>query len=224
MRDAQAHLVSGAKRAHRHDITTTEDGGRTVRLGEDLLHGAISGFRLKIALDNPVVRHFNQRFFHRLHKARQPSGAGVTLHRPWDHTNLAMTAFNQITACHITAFKGVIYDRIGKIGFGFAPIHHHHRNMAIFFEHGKQRFRVFRTHHQQTIYALLRHHGEVGLLLLEAVPRVAQNQRIAFLEAVLLNGFDDFRKVGGFAAGSQQANRFSVIHLQTACHRAWGIM
>ena len=187
-----------------------------MRLRQNLLHGAIAGLRLEIALDNPVIRHFNQRFFHRFHKARQTPGPGITFHWTWDHANFTMTAFYQIPTRHVTAFEGVINDRIGKVGFSFAPVHDDHRNMAVLFEHRKQRLRILRTHHQQTINALLRHHRQIGLLLFETVPCVTQNQRIAFLETVFLHGFDNFCEIGRFAAGRQQANRLGVIHLQAA--------
>ncbi|CNT89973.1 Uncharacterised protein [Salmonella enterica subsp. enterica serovar Bovismorbificans] len=84
-----------------------------------------------------------------------------------------MAALNQITTRHIAACKGVINHRVGKIGLRFTPVHHHHRNMAILFQHGKQRFWILRTHHQQAIHALLRHHGQVGALFFQVIPGVA---------------------------------------------------
>ncbi|SAE24138.1 Uncharacterised protein [Enterobacter cloacae] len=96
--------------------------------------------------------------------------------------------------------------------------------MAILFQHGKHRLRVFRTHDQQAVDALLRHHRQVSALFFNVVPRVAQNQGIAFLKAVFFNGFDDFSKVSRFTAGGQQANRFGVINLQATGDRTWRVV
>ena len=104
-------------------------------LGENLLHGAVAGFRLEITLYNPVFRDVNLRLFHRFHKTRQPACAGVTLQRAGDHADVAMAAFNQVASGDIAALEGVIDDRIGKVGFCLAPVHHHHRDMAILFQH-----------------------------------------------------------------------------------------
>ena len=86
--------------------------------------------------------------------------------------------------------------------------------MTILFEHRQQGLRVLGAHDQQAIHALLRHHRQIGALLFQIVPRVTQNQGIAFLKAVFLNGFDDLGKVGGLAAGGQQTNRFGVVDFQ----------
>ena len=86
--------------------------------------------------------------------------------------------------------------------------------MPILFKHRQYGFRVLGTHHQQAIHALLRHHGEIGSLFFNAVPRVAQNQGIAFLEAVFLYRFNDLSKIGRFAAGRQQTDRLGVVNLQ----------
>ena len=96
--------------------------------------------------------------------------------------------------------------------------------MAILFQHRQHGFRVLGTHDQQAIDALLRHHRQVGTLFFYAVPRVAQNQGIAFLEAVLLYRFYDLGKIGRFTAGRQQSNGFGVNNLEAARNRTWRIV
>ena len=96
--------------------------------------------------------------------------------------------------------------------------------MAVLFQHAEHRFRIFRTHNQQAVDALLRHHRQIGLLLFEIVPRIAQNQGIAFLETALFYGFNNLSEIGRFAAGGQQANRFGVINLQAASNGTGGIV
>ncbi|SAJ34403.1 DNA-binding transcriptional regulator [Enterobacter cloacae] len=158
LRDAQAEFIRRAERAHRHDVAAAEHRGRAMRLGDDLLHGAIARLRLEVALNNPVFRHGDQRLFHRFHETGQTASSGVTLQRTRDHANFTMTAFYQITPRHVAAFKGVINYGVGEVCARFAPVHDHHRNVAILFQHGKDRLRVFRTHYQQAVDALLRHH------------------------------------------------------------------
>ncbi len=214
LRHAQPHLVGGAKRAHRHDVAAAEDCGRARMLRENLLHSAIARLRLEVTLDYPVCRNIDLRFFHGFHKAGEATCTGVTFQRTWNDANIAMPAFNQVTTSHIAAFESIIDDRVGKVGFGFAPVHHYHWNMAILFQHWEQGFGIFGTHHQQAINAFLRHHWQISTLFLEVVPCVAKNQGIAFLEAVFLNGFDNLSKVGRFAAGCQQTNWFGVVDFQ----------
>ncbi len=189
-------------------------------LAEDLLHGAVAGLRLEVALNNPVFRHADMRLFHRLHEAGQSPRAGVALQRARDHADFAVTAFNQVTSGDIPALEGVIDHRIGKVGFGFAPVHHHHRNMAVLFQHAQDGIRIFRTHHQQTVDAFLRHHRQIGTLFFRVVPGVAEDQSIALLETALFHGLNNFSEIGGFATGRQQANRFCMIDFQAAGHRA----
>ncbi|CAM7823864.1 hypothetical protein ESCOMMO057M_04680 [Escherichia coli] len=224
LRDAQAHFISSTKCAHCHDIATTEDGSRAMRLRQDLLHGAITGFRFKVTLHNPAFRHLDHRFFHRLHKTGKAACAGVTFQRAGDDADFAVTAFNQITPGHVAAFERVINDRIGEVSFCFTPVHDHHWDMAILFQHRQQRLWVLRTHHQQTIDAFLRHHRQISPLFLKIVPRIAQNQGVTFLEAIFFNCFNDLGKIGRFAAGRQQTDRLGVVNLQATRHRARGVV
>ena len=135
LRHAQTHFIRRADGAHRHNIPAAEDGRWARVLAENLLHGAVAGFRLKIALHNPVFRNANLRLFHRFHKTCQPACAGVTLQRAGDHADIAMPAFNKVAPGDIAAFKGVIDNRVGEVGFCLAPVHHYHRNMTILFQH-----------------------------------------------------------------------------------------
>ncbi len=160
------------------------------------------------------------RLFHRLHEAGQSPRAGVALQRTRDHADFAMAAFNQVASGDIAALEGVIDHRIGEVGFRLAPVHHHHRDMAVLFQHAQYRIRILGTHHQQTVYALLRHHRQIGALFFQIVPRVTEDQSIALLEAALFNGLNNFSEIGGFATGRQQANRFGVIDFQAARHGA----
>ncbi|MNC65466.1 hypothetical protein D3C75_1157600 [compost metagenome] len=109
-----------------------------------------------------------------------------------------MPPFNQITTGHITAFEGVIDNAVSEVFARLAPVHDDHRNGAVFFQHIQQFIRIFRAHYQQAVDAFLRQHLQIGLLFLQIIMRVTQNQRVAFGETAVFNGFNDFGKVGRF--------------------------
>ncbi len=156
-----------------------------MRLRQDLLHGAITGFRFKshpctIQLSGTLIIASSIAF---IKPARRPAPV-LRSSGPWITPISAMTAFNQITPGHVAAFERVINDRIGEVSFCFTPVHHHHWDMAIFFPASPATAPAYQNTSPADHRRVLRHHRQISPLFLKIVPRIAQNQGVTFLEAI----------------------------------------
>lgn len=135
LRDAQVYFISSIKCVYCYDIVIIEDGSRAMRLRQDLLYGAIIGFRFKVILYNLVFRYFDYRFFYRFYKIGKAVCVGVTFQRVGDDVDFAVIAFNQITFGYVVVFERVINDRIGEVSFCFILVYDYYWDMAIFFQY-----------------------------------------------------------------------------------------
>ncbi len=119
----------------------------------NLLHRVVTGFRLEVALNNPVVRHVDQRLL--MAFISLPAGPRRCC-APAGRNNADIpvkprSADNDPP--YLAACKGVINHRVGKIGLRFTQSI---TTIGIWrlFPAWKAGFWILRTHHQQAIHAL----------------------------------------------------------------------
>lgn len=62
------------------------------------MHRLVTGFRLEVALHDPLFANVDLRFLQRLHKALMTAAAGIARQLAWDGADIAVAAFYQVTA------------------------------------------------------------------------------------------------------------------------------